>query len=84
LNAFCNPLCALNDSINGFIFNIPETRREILAEISNVVVALPALKHIPGVQERFSVDTLEETVNRVIGKTYNATCSMVWDLRAGR
>ena len=84
VNAFCNPLCALNDSINGFLFTIPDTRREILAEISSVVLAIPELKHVPGVKERFSVDMLEETVNGIIRKTYNTTCSMVWDLRAGR
>ncbi|KAH8586259.1 putative 2-dehydropantoate 2-reductase family protein [Bisporella sp. PMI_857] len=84
VNAFCNPLCALNDSTNGFLFTIPDTRREILTEISNVVLALPELKHIPEVKERFSVDVLEEMVNGIIQKTYNTTCSMVWDLRAGR
>ncbi|KAK9490548.1 ketopantoate reductase [Lipomyces doorenjongii] len=84
VNAFCNPLCALNDSRNGFLFTIPETRREILTEISDVVLALPELKHALGLEERFSVDNLENTVNGIIQKTYNTTCSMVWDLRAGR
>ncbi|KAK9354977.1 putative 2-dehydropantoate 2-reductase [Lipomyces doorenjongii] len=69
VNAFCNPLCALNDSRNGFLFTIPETRREILTEISDVVLALPELKHALGLEERFSVDNLENTVNGIIQKT---------------
>ncbi|RJE21230.1 hypothetical protein PHISCL_06443 [Aspergillus sclerotialis] len=84
VNAFCNPLCALNDAKNEFLFSIPGTRRAILTEISNVVFALPELKDVPGLEERFSVDRLEETVNGIIAKTANTTCSMVGDLRAGR
>ncbi|KAK1138548.1 2-dehydropantoate 2-reductase (Ketopantoate reductase) (KPA reductase) (KPR) [Aspergillus melleus] len=84
VNAFCNPLCALNDAPNGFLFTIPDTRRAILTEISKVVLALPELADVPGVAERFSVQKLEETVNGILTKTYNTTSSMVWDLRAGR
>ncbi|KAH8424744.1 ketopantoate reductase family protein [Aspergillus melleus] len=83
VNAFCNPLCALNDAPNGFLFTIPETRRAILTEISKVVLALPELADVPGVAERFSVQRLEETVNGILTKTYNTTSSMVWDLRLG-
>lgn len=59
-------------------------RREILTEISRVVLALPELRHVPGVAERFAVDRLEETVNGIIQKTFHATYSMVCDVRAGR
>lgn len=84
VNAFCNPLCALNDASNGFLFTLPETRRAILTEISNVVLALPELKAVPGVAERFSIERLEDTVNGILTKTFHTTCSMVWDLREGR
>ncbi|RSL89736.1 hypothetical protein CEP51_001083 [Fusarium floridanum] len=84
VNAFCNPLCALNDAKNGFLFTIPETRRAILTEISQVVYALPELRGMPGVLERFSVDKLEATVNGIIQKTAETTCSMVVDLRRGQ
>lgn len=84
VNAFCNPLCALNDAENGFLFTIPETRRAILTEISNVVCALPELQHVSNLKQRFAVDKLEATVNAIIEKTSHTTCSMVWDLRAGR
>lgn len=84
VNAFCNPLCALNDAKNEFLFSVPDTRRAILTEISNVVLALPELNGVQGLEERFSVARLEKTVNDIIAKTANTTCSMVWDLRAGR
>ncbi|KAE8382041.1 ketopantoate reductase PanE/ApbA C terminal-domain-containing protein [Aspergillus bertholletiae] len=84
VNAFCNPVCALNDAKNAFLFTVPDTRREILTEISNVVLALPDLRDAVGVKERFAVDRLEATVNAILTKTAETTCSMVWDLRAGR
>ncbi|CAG7929448.1 unnamed protein product [Penicillium olsonii] len=84
VNAFCNPLCALNDAENGFLFTLPDMRRAILKEISAVVYALPELRHVENLRERFAVDRLETTVNAIIEKTFHTTCSMVWDLRAGR
>ncbi|KAJ4030221.1 2-dehydropantoate 2-reductase (Ketopantoate reductase) (KPA reductase) (KPR) [Fusarium oxysporum] len=84
VNAFCNPLCALNDAKNKFLFTIPETRRALLTEISQVVCALPELRDIPGVPERFSVERLEATVDGIIQKTAETTCSMVVDLRRGQ
>lgn len=59
-------------------------RGSLLEEISQVVLALPELKGVPGVEERFSVERLESNVNIIIEKTAQPTCSMVWDLRAGR
>lgn len=84
VNAFYNPLCALHDAENGFLFTIPEMRRKLLQEISNIVCALPELQHVENLRERFAVDRLESTVNAIIEKTFHTTCSMVWDLRAGR
>lgn len=84
VNAFCNPLCALNNAKNGFLFTLPDTRRAILTEISSVVLALPELRDVPGVPERFAVERLEDTVNRILTQTAETTCSMVWDLRAGK
>jgi 2-dehydropantoate 2-reductase len=49
-----------------------------------VVCALPELQHVSNLRERFAVDKLEATVNAIIEKTFHTTCSMVWDLRAGR
>lgn len=84
VNAFCNPICALNNAKNGFLFTLPDARRAILSEISHVVLALPELQDVPGVRERFAIERLENTVNRILTQTAETTCSMVWDLRAGR
>lgn len=84
VNAFCNPLCALNDAPNQYLFAIPQTRQALLAEISQVVYALPELRGVPDILERFSVDRLEATVDDIIRKTANGTCSMVVDLRRGQ
>lgn len=83
-NAFCNPLCALADSPNKHLFTIPETCKAIMSEISSVVLALPELKDLPNVADRFSPAALESTVMDIIECTRESTCSMVWDLRAGR
>ncbi|OAL50490.1 6-phosphogluconate dehydrogenase C-terminal domain-like protein [Pyrenochaeta sp. DS3sAY3a] len=83
-NAFCNPLCALADSPNKYLFTIPEMCRALISEISSVVLALPELHGVDGVRERFSSKSLEETVMSIIDRTRETTCSMVWDLRAGR
>lgn len=84
VNAFCNPLCALNDSPNEFLFTMPEMRQSILQEVSRIVLSLPELKGVAGLEKRFSPETLEATVNMIITKTAKTTCSMVWDLRAKR
>lgn len=84
VNAFCNPVCALNDARNEFLFSMPELRQALLQEISRVILSLPELKGVVGLEERFSAKNLEATVNIIIQKTAKTTCSMVWDLRAGR
>ena len=84
LNAFSNPISALNDSAVNFLFSKLDLRREILTETSRVVLALPELKGVQGVSERFSVDRLEATTGDILTKNAESTCSMVWDLRAGR
>ncbi|PGH03178.1 2-dehydropantoate 2-reductase [Blastomyces parvus] len=84
VNAFSNPICGLNDSVTGTLSAIPETRRALTNEISRVVQALPELQGVPGVQERFSAEKLDQTVNAIITMNAKTTVSMVWDLRAGR
>ncbi|PYH97877.1 ApbA-domain-containing protein [Aspergillus ellipticus CBS 707.79] len=85
VNAFCNPLCALADAPNKHLFSVPrELRTALLMEISNVVMSLPELAGEPGLEERFSVARLEETVMGIIAKTAEGTCSIVWGLRKGR
>ncbi|KAF2018589.1 putative 2-dehydropantoate 2-reductase family protein [Aaosphaeria arxii CBS 175.79] len=84
VNAFCNPLCALADSQNKYLFTIPDICRSLMREISSVVLAMPEFQGAPGVRQRFSPEVLEQTVMGIIERTRETTCSMVWDLRAGR
>ncbi|CAH0056235.1 unnamed protein product [Clonostachys solani] len=84
VNAFCNPLCALNNAKNKFLFTVPEVRKALLTEISAVIQALPELQGLEGVSSRFAIEKLESTVNAILTKTAETTCSMVVDLRQGR
>ncbi|KAH7190985.1 ketopantoate reductase PanE/ApbA-domain-containing protein [Fusarium oxysporum] len=81
VNAFCNPLCALNNAPNKYLFTIPETRHVLVKEISRALNALPELLGVPGISERFSVERLEARVNGIIQKTAETTCSMVVNLQ---
>lgn len=84
VNAFSNPLTALADSTVEYLFSIPEVCSALMREISSVVLALPELHGVPGVEERFSAQRLEKTVMEVIVQNRSTTCSMVWDMRAAR
>lgn len=84
VNEFCNPMCALNSAKNKFLFTIPEIRKALLTEISTVIQALPELQGLEGVTSRLAVEKLESTVNTILTKTAETTCSIVFDLRQGR
>lgn len=84
VNSFSNPLTALADSTVEYLFSIPEVCSALMHEISAVVLALPELQGVPGVEERFSPQRLEDTVMQVIVQNRSTTCSMVWDMRAAR
>lgn len=49
-----------------------------------MVLAVPELRSERNLTARFGVDRLEEMVKGVLDRTAETTCSMVWDLRAGR
>jgi 2-dehydropantoate 2-reductase len=83
-NAFSNPLCALADAPTSYLFSVPETLHSLMQEISSVVLALPELHGVPGLQERFSAKALERTVMDIVEKNKAGTTSMVWDMRWGR
>lgn len=84
VNAFSNPLTALADSTVEYLFSIPEVCSALMQEISSVILALSELQGVHGVKERFSAKRLEATVMEVIVQNKSTTCSMVWDMRAGR
>lgn len=84
VNAVSNPLCALSDTVTNYVFSIPDICRALISEISSVALALPELRDVPGVAKRFSPDALGSTVMTILDQNRETTCSMVWDMRAGR
>jgi 2-dehydropantoate 2-reductase len=84
VNAVSNPLCALSDTVTNYVFAIPELCEALISEISTVAVALPELRGVPGVANRFSAETLGSTVMAILDRNRETTCSMVWDMRAGK
>jgi 2-dehydropantoate 2-reductase len=83
-NAFSNPLCALADAPTSYLFSIPKTLHTLMAEISSVILALPELQGVEGIEERFSSQALERTVMDIVERNRAGTTSMVWDMRKGR
>ncbi|KAF2821234.1 2-dehydropantoate 2-reductase family protein [Ophiobolus disseminans] len=84
VNAVSNPLCALSNTVTDYVFTIPEICRALISEISAVAQALPELKGVSGVAKRFSPEVLGSTVMTILDQNRETTCSMVWDMRAGR
>ncbi|KAL4954464.1 6-phosphogluconate dehydrogenase C-terminal domain-like protein [Aspergillus filifer] len=88
VNAFCNPVCAIHNAPNSILLAcsgpIATPRRDIMAEISNIVLHLPELSGVPGLRERFAPSRLEETVLGILERTRETVCSMVVDVRGGR
>lgn len=85
-NSICNPFCALNDAKMGILLEerCRDLIREHFAECSKIVCAIPEVQGVEGVKERFSAENLEATMNGIWYKNRESTCSMVWDVRAGR
>ena len=84
VNAFSNPLTALANSTVEYLFSIPSVCSALIREISSVILALPELQGVTGVEQLFSAQRLEDTVMQVIVQNRRTTCSMVWDMRAAR
>ena len=87
INAVINPLSAIMECRNGeLLYNYSFTRltRMLLFEISTVICALPELKDIPGIHDRFAPERLRALVTLVAGKTAGNLSSMFQDLRSMR
>lgn len=87
MNAVINSITALADCPNGeFLYNNPFTRvmRMILIEVSAVICALPELRDIPGIEDRFSPERLRRISVQLANKTSKNSSSMLQDMRAGR
>ncbi|KAJ5772153.1 hypothetical protein N7520_002682 [Penicillium odoratum] len=85
-NCLINPLTALNDCTNGellYIFDITRIMRLLLFEISSVIYALPELRGVPGIEERFSPERLRRITMNIASATSKNTSSMLQDVRSG-
>ncbi|KAF8477217.1 ketopantoate reductase PanE/ApbA C terminal-domain-containing protein [Kalaharituber pfeilii] len=86
INAIINPLTAIFNCPNGALLNNwPATRtmKLLLWEVSQVVCALPELKHLPNRDLRFSAENLYKAVVRVARATAGNSSSMLQDIRKG-
>jgi 2-dehydropantoate 2-reductase len=87
INCVIQPLTVLFDCLNGDIlynYSATQAMRAILTEVSQVVSALPVTQSVPGVQDRFSVTTLEKRVEMVLRRAKGNASSMLQDVRKGR
>ena len=87
MNAVINSMTALLDCVNGeLLYNYSLTRvmRMILMEVSTVICALPELKDIPGIEDRFSAERLRRITVLLANKTGCNTSSMLQDMQYRR
>lgn len=87
VNCVINPLTAILGCQNGeILYNYSFTRimRMILIEISSVICALPELKGVPGVEDRFSAERLRRLAVQLANKTAKNRSSMLQDIESGR
>jgi len=86
-NAMMNPLTVIFNCKNGELFNrepIIKLMRELLAEVSEVILAMQELQEDAVVPKRFSVEKLESVVLSLAERTAKNTSSMLQDAKAGR
>ncbi|APA10108.1 hypothetical protein SS1G_07507 [Sclerotinia sclerotiorum 1980 UF-70] len=90
VNAVINPLTALNNCLNGMIMessmigDIGDLFGGLVSEISQVICSLPELQGIPGLEERFSIETLRNIILDVALATAGNRSSMLQDVSNGR
>ncbi|KAI4127482.1 MAG: hypothetical protein LQ347_004588 [Umbilicaria vellea] len=87
INAMINPLTVIFDCRNGKLFSnfkILRLMRSLLSEASHVIRSLPELQRVPGMEARFSEESLDKIVLGVAEKTSKNISSMLQDVRAGR
>ncbi|KAJ5152978.1 uncharacterized protein N7482_009456 [Penicillium canariense] len=79
-----NPLTAIHECKNSeLLYNYPVTRtmRLLLFEISSVICALPELRGVPGIEDRFSPERLRRQVMNVAMTHPNNSGSIQEDVK---
>lgn len=87
MNCVINPLAAIFGCNNGellYNFSITRVMRLLLFEISTVICALPELKGVPGIEDRFSAERLRRITVHLANKTARNKNSMLQDVEMGR
>ena len=87
VSCLIEPLTALSDCKNGellYVYSGTRVMRLLLFEISSVICALPELKGVPGVEDRFSPERLRRLTLNVLTKTADNTSSLRQDLRIAK
>ncbi|CAD6447563.1 311121b2-c101-41d6-93c8-26adf7943c39 [Sclerotinia trifoliorum] len=90
VNAVINPLTALNNCLNGMVVessmsgDIGNLFGGLVSEISQVLCSLPELQGIPGLKERFSIESLRNIIHDVVSATAQNRSSMLQDVSNGR
>jgi 2-dehydropantoate 2-reductase len=78
------PLTAINDCRNGdllYVESVSRIMRLLLFEISRVILALPELQGVPGLEDRFEPERLRRMAVSVLNQTRDNTSTMLHDVR---
>jgi 2-dehydropantoate 2-reductase len=84
INVVANPLTAILNKSNN-VFDEPALRpliRSLVEETASIIRALPELRGVHGVEDRFRARKLEERVMSYLGQAKGNTTSMCQHLRA--
>lgn len=79
-----DPLTVINDCKNGgllYVESISRVMRLLLLEISRVILALPELQGVPGLEDRFEPERLRRMVVHELNKSRDNTSTMLHDVR---
>lgn len=86
INIVANPLTAILNESNAVLQQLPlaPVIRALIVETASIIRALPELQSVPGAQERFAAQRLEDRVMGYLVKVQANTTSMCQHLRAGK
>lgn len=85
-NVIANPLTAIMNEANYILVQaeMQPVIRSLIAESARIIRALPELQGVPGAQERFATQALEERILAYLPQVKQNISSMCQDIRAGK
>ncbi|CAI7590140.1 unnamed protein product [Penicillium manginii] len=84
ISCVIDPLTAINDCKNGdllYVESVSRIMRLLLLEITRVILALPELQGVPGLEDRFEPERLRRMVVFELSRTRSNTSTMLHDVR---